>query len=217
MGNCGCAYVVSLLIGSLVLLGFAATVEAAPLDIILEDYPDITSGFIDITYDAGTDVFDASGFSLAYDDDGSVPSEVITGGTFNISATIDADGTLSAGTLAIGGTIPSLGYISGTLLTGTLTSLGFIPAGGDPLEFLFDVEITGGDLAPEYAGHTCGVILGGTNFPGSFAASFNNLFFDMEGTGQGVSDTGVVVPEPATLGLLVFGLMASRLRRRSKQ
>ena len=207
-------YVASVLVISLVLFGLGQAVQATPLNLILESYPDVCSGFIDVTYDSGSNVFDATGWAFTFDDDGSTPAENIANGSFNLNATIDATGLLGSGTLTIGGTIASLGYNSGNLLTGSLTGLGFIAAGGDPLEFVFDVEITGGDLASYYAGKTGGVILGGTSFPGSFANDFDNNS-GMPGCGQAVSDTGVVVPEPATISLLIIGLVGAKLRRRS--
>ena len=73
-----------LLATGLLLLGSAA--QAAPLNLTLNDFPDIVSAFIDVTYDAGTDAFTAIGSAQELDDDGSVPAEVIVGGTFNLSA-----------------------------------------------------------------------------------------------------------------------------------
>ena len=184
---------------------------------MLEDYPDITSGFIDVTYDATANILSANGFALTLDDDGVGDLENIYAfgsdidpGTFLITAEIDDFGTLIGGTLTVEGTVPDLGFNSGTLLTGDLTDFGYPDAGGNPLEFLFDV--TGGDVAGLYAGTSGGVILGATGFGGSFAADFDNLMFGMPGTGAGFGDTGV--PEPSTLSLLMLGLIATRLRRR---
>ena len=103
------------------LIAFASSpVQAVPLNLTLLDTPDIVSSFIDVNYNAGTDTFTASGFALELDDDGSVPAEAITGGTFDLTAVIDGSGTLSSGSLSIGGTVASLGFNSGTLLTGNL-------------------------------------------------------------------------------------------------
>ena len=190
----------ALTVSTALLLGAGSQAEAAPLNLTLLDTPDIVSGFIDVTYNATTDTFSASGFALELDDDGSIPSETIAGGTFDLSASIDASGLLASGTLDIGGTVASLGFNSGTLLTGDLTAFGFPNAGGDPLEFLFSV--TGGDAAGLYggAGSTGGVILaGGTGFTGDFTADFT-------GGGMAVADVAPV-PVPAALWLFGTGLL----------
>ena len=179
--------------------------QAAPLNLTLNDVPDIVSQFIDVTYNATLDELTASGFALELDDDGSVPAEAIAGGTFDLSATIDATGSLSGGSLSIGGTVASLGFNSGTLLTGTLTAFGFPDAGGDPFEFLFDV--TGGDAAALYGGGSvpAGVILSGTGFGGNFTSDFDNL---SSGTGTGIAVANVgTVPVPAALWLFGSGLL----------
>lgn len=179
------------------LIAFASSpVQAVPLNLTLLDTPDIVSSFIDVNYNAGTDTFTASGFALELDDDGSVPAEAITGGTFDLTAVIDGSGTLSSGSLSIGGTVASLGFNSGTLLTGNLTAFGFPNGGGDPLEFLFDV--TGGDAAGLF-GSSGGIILGGTNFTGDFTIDFN-------GDGSAVANVAPV-PLPATVWLFGAGLL----------
>ena len=61
-----------------------------------------------------------------------------------------------------------------------------VPAGGDPLEFVFDV--TGGDAAGLF-GPGGGVILSDANFGGSFAVDWDNLIGGDPGTGAGVADT----------------------------
>ena len=186
------------------LLVFSASAQAAPLNLTLNDFPDIVSAFIDVTYDADTDSFSASGFALELDDDGSVPAEAISGGTFDLSAIIDDAGALVGGSLTIGGTVASLGFNSGTLLTGTLTAFGFPDAGGDPLEFLFDV--TGGDLAPLYGSLPGGVILSFTDFTGDFTADFDNLINGDPGTGSAVANVAPV-PVPAAVWLFGSGLL----------
>jgi hypothetical protein len=179
-------------------LMFGATAQAASLNLTLNDVPDIVSSFIDVTYNATTDSFSASGFALELDDDGSVPAEAIADGIFNLSATIDATGALGGGALTIDGTVASLGFNSGTLLTGNLTAFGFPDAGGDPLEFLFDV--TGGDAAGLYGSAPGGVILSGvTGFTGDFSTNFT-------GDGFAVSDVAPV-PIPAAVWLFGSGLL----------
>jgi hypothetical protein len=178
-------------------LGAGSQAQAAPLNLTLLDTPDIVSSFIDVNYDATSDVFTASGFALELDDDGSVPAETITNGTFNLEANIDASGALNGGTFSIGGTVDSLGFNSGTLLTGNLTAFGFPDLGDDPLEFLFSV--TGGDAAGLY-GSIGGIVLtGGTGFTGDFA-------FDFSGDGTAVADVAPV-PLPAAVWLFGAGLL----------
>ena len=85
---------------------------------------------------------------------------------------------------------------SGTLLTGTLTDIGFKDAGGgDPLEFLFSV--TGGDLAGLYGG-TGGIILTGTGFTDWANYGGNTPF-------SGMSDTFAVSPIPVPAAVWLFG------------
>ncbi|MFC1773566.1 hypothetical protein ACFL3A_09470 [Pseudomonadota bacterium] len=177
--------------------------QAAPLNLTLNDVPDILAQFIDVTYNAASDAFVASGFALEIDDDGSVPPEEILNGTFDLSATIDATGTLIGGSLTIGGTVPTLGFTSGTLFTGTLTAFGFPNVGSDPFEFLLDV--TGGDAASLYGSGPAGVILSGTGFGGDFVSDFSNLSTG-PGTGIAVANVGTV-PIPAALWLFGSGLL----------
>lgn len=195
------------------LVSSLGTVQGAPLDLTLFDYPDTVSLLIDVTYDAATDQFLATGTASQLDDDGSVPPEDIVGGTFDLTATIDAVGTLSSGSLTIGGTVPSLGFLSGTLLTGNLTDFGFPDGGGDPLEFLFDVS--GGDAQGLYSGNPGGVILTQTGFGGSFDVDFDNLGGGGSGSGTGLADVAPV-PLPGTLCLgLAWVAMSVVVKRRS--
>jgi len=171
--------------------GFAS---ATPLG-LTSTTPDITSGYIEVTYNATTDAFLASGFALTYDD-GSGPVNILSTPAWTLSATIDSSGVLSGGTLSIG-----------TLLSGNLTDVGFVSSSAGALEFLFDV--TGGSYASAY-GSTGGVILGAPNgWTGSWASSFDNVGgLTGYGLGEGVADTFSVVPEPSTALLLAMGISA---------
>jgi|LGOV01.1.fsa_nt_gb hypothetical protein len=179
-----------------ILFLFTPVAQATSLNLELFDHPDIFSSFIDVTYDAGSDSFTASGFAMELQDNTGTTYN-IDNGSFNIGATIDESGIAGPGTLFIGGTVSALGFNSGTLLKGTLTAFGFPDTVGvsDPFEFLFDV--TDGDWAGDI-GPVAGVILTNTDFGGSFSSNFAN-------NGDGLSNTGTPVPEPATLSLLLLG------------
>ena len=197
-----------------VCLATAASAQGGdPLDLELVDAPDFVSGFLDVSYDTVTELFDAGGFALEFDDDGVGLPYGIDGGTFDLAATIDDAGTFLSGSLLIGGTIPELGFNSGTLLTGNVIDFGSDPNNGDPLEFLID--LTGGDAAALYGVEPVGLILTQTGFDGSFATNFDNLIGGLSGSGSGVSDVAPVIPLPgsgllALVGAGMFGLVRRR-------
>lgn len=190
----------ALLVLNMLLLGFASPAGATPLNLSLPNFPDILLGGLTTSYDAGGDQLTVSGTALEFNDDGT--PESIVGGTFNLVASIDGVGTLLGGVFSIGGSFPALGFASGTLLTADLTAFGFRDAGGDPLEFLFDV--TGGDAAPLYP--SGGLILSLTGFGGSFEEDFGRV--------GSIADVRAV-PEPSAATFLALGLlgMAARARR----
>ncbi|MBW2280453.1 MAG: hypothetical protein JRG82_06885 [Deltaproteobacteria bacterium] len=174
---------------------------AAPLGLQLTDDPDIAFFFVDVSYNAAGDVLSAMGFALTLEHPAGVVSNIV-GGTLDIAASIDGLGNPGAGTLSIIGTVPTLGFNSGVLLTGTLQDFGFLPAGGDPLEFLFNV--VAGDAAGLYGGvgSSFGVILSGTLFPGTFGSDFDNS----GSFGMGFGDVAPPIPEPGSEILFAAGL-----------
>lgn len=190
-----------------------STVNAAPLGLVLNDYPDITSIFLDMSYNAGSNAFSVTGFSATIDEDGVGPVlDFDAFGTFDISATIDNSGAPLGGTLTITGDLTSTLGVSGTLLTGSLVDFGWFGTTRDVFEFLFSV--TGGALAtPAYYGSPgtlTGVIYdtGEDVFNGDFDSSFSS-----SGFGSGFSDTAPI-PEPFTLSLLLPAAFLIRPNRR---
>ena len=191
---------------------FTPVAQAAPLNLTLNDFPDIASFSIDVTYDAASDLLTAYGTASQLDDDGSISAEDISVGSFLIEATTDNSGKLSSGTLTIEGTVSSLGFTTDTLLTGDLTAFGF-NGPDDPFEFL--LAVTGGDALELYGSGSvpAGVILTQTGFSGNFTEDFNNLGLSGTGSGSGMSNTAPV-PVPGTLLLLGSGLMGLDAVRR---
>lgn len=188
---------------------FATAASATPLSLI-QGPPDISTGFVSVDYVAGIDLFTAVGEATALDIDGLAPPDhPISSGSWSISATIDDSGNPGPGTLTISGDVLSE---SGLLLSGDLVAFGYLDAGGETFEFLFDV--TGGDLEPLF-GSRVGVILNAWNsgFGGSFGTNFGNDGF------SGFADTfSQVVPEPSAFVLASIGAaMACIRRRRARQ
>lgn len=220
------SHVCLVVIAVLVLLG--GNVYADLTSLLLQPAPDIFSGYIDTTYDAGSNTFAASGWALAIGigspDD---PINFDEFGTFSISAAIDEAGAVSSGSLTLTGQV--LGYGStGPLLTADNPSFfnAFFADTQNPdsdvaiFEFLFDVS--GGDMAEIFGGSGAkvGVILGCVSVGGDvaqnqFTADFDNLFGNGPGYGSAVSDTANPIPEPATVSLLAFGTAALLRRRKS--
>lgn len=185
--------------------------HAAPLNLIPKS-PDITATYIDVAYNHVTLQFTATGWATDLDVDNVPPPDYaisMMSANFNLAATISNAGHPLGGTLSITGTIPALGALSGTLLTGTLWQFGYPdPPGGEVFEFIFNT--TGGDLAAMYGSHI-GVILSAldTGFGGSFANSFAN-------TGLGVADAFVPSPAAALGGMALLMCMAMMKSQRRK-
>jgi hypothetical protein len=199
---------------TIIALAACTVAQAKPLGLVMNPSPDVTSGFVDVDYNAGLSNLLVSGFSLSLYD--GVQSYNIAGNdTFNINATVNASGIGTAGTLSIQGLVNGMGP---NLLTGTLTAGGFgskntpgVNLGdNDILEFIFTV--TGGDMAAMYGGigSPVGTILDSNNDSindGEWTHSWNNGPND-----AAVADTAPV-PEPTTLALFAIGGIAL-LRRR---
>ena len=82
------------------------------------------------------------------------------------------------------------------MLTGDLTAFGFPNAGGNPLEWTFDV--TGGVLSAVFGGlgSEGGVSMGDSGNPFQ-AGGWGSTFFSF----IGVADTFLLIPEPSTSAL----------------
>jgi hypothetical protein len=171
---------------------------------LMAEGPDVTSGVLDVQYQASSGSFTVAGTAMTFDlDHISPPDYNITSGNYAINMLLTPAGIPTSGSLSIMGKIPALGANSGTLLTGQISQFGFQnPPGGEIFEFIFNVN--GGDLASYYAGKA-GVILNAsdTGFTGSFTSNFSNSPFSAS------TDT-FPVPEPST-AILLFILGAAVL------
>jgi hypothetical protein len=133
-------------------------------------------------------------------------------------------GQLISGSLTIGGSIAALGAKSGTLLTGTVTSFGYMPGGGNVFEFL--LTPTGGDLKNYYSGKigielTAGFASDPKVPHSSFTGSFLTPFVSPEMASLSDNFNFVSVPEPSSICLLTAslscGLLAVGRRRRRRE
>lgn len=185
-----------------------SSASATPLGVVLEPEPDIFIDFASVNYVAATDTLTITGFASNVDNFG-VVNQAITGGTFDLTATVNDLGVLSAGSLTVGGTVATapFNWNSGTILTGNLTAIGFPDGVAGALEFLFTA--TGGDAQSEYGGTgavTIGIVNGfGGDWTNDFSASFS-----------ATGDVGTLVPEPSTGLLLSMGLGIMGVKRRKR-
>jgi len=89
----------------LLLLFSAGAARALPLNLTLSDSPQIATFSINVDYKKNQDSFTANGTPLEFDDDGIGAPEIISNGTYSITATIDELGNANGGALVIDGTI----------------------------------------------------------------------------------------------------------------
>ena len=132
---------------------------ASSLDLSAQP-PDLSAGYLNVTYDATTGTLSTVGWPMSFNTGGNTPEHAsVVGGNYDLTAHLTQSGVPVSGSLKITGTIPGLAS-SGTLLTGQLqlsqtgsqAGFGFQSpqaiqqsGSGDIFEFVFNV--TGGDLA----------------------------------------------------------------------
>lgn len=183
----------------------STTALGSPLNLV-QSTPDITSGFITVSYNATSDVLTVTGTALSIDFNGTPPPDnTITSGTFTLTATINSSGMLTSGSLIIAGTIPALGAAS-PLLTANLTAFGFSDSPVTQV-FEFTGTTTGGSQAAGM-GSQVGTIL---NLGGGFGGSFANNFAN---SGFGNADTFRIPAPGAGMLISAAGLIGLSRRRR---
>jgi len=184
--------------------------QALPLNLTLNPSPDIESGFTDVVYNSSSQTLTMSGFTLTLFD-GAIQHNIAGNDVFSLTASIDNSGNFLSGSVLFGGDIAALGFTSGLLLEGNLTSFGF-NINNDILEFTFDA--TGGEALSLYSG-TGGLITSDTGFGGVWNQNWDNNS-GFSGFGLSASDAGVVasVSAPMTLWLLTGGIGLLGIARR---
>ena len=192
--------------------------QAALIPGLNQQFPDLTAGYISVSFSAETGSFSAQGYGLSLATSPS-PSDLHTMNfpAYQIFMTLNASGVPSSGSLLVSGpaTISDIGSFGDPLLTGALSQFGFGNA-SQPLEFIFNV--TGGALQSPYFPSQIGVLLHDSGFGGgTFGSDFTN-------DGQGTSDNFFVpsssapIPEPSmfvtSMGLMILSGLAYLFRSR---
>jgi len=148
-----------------------------------------------VTYDAATDSFDSDATPLAFRLGPTDAGPIMPPRDFQLHIKVDENGNRSGGIagddLVIEGQIDidhdgTIDY-DGVLLTGEILDFGFLDSGGPTDQYDFRFYVTGGDLAPLFAGMDIGLKMVSTNstFTGDFSVNFG-------GKAQGV--VGAIEP-----------------------
>ncbi len=212
---------VLILFSMVLLIADSQSKAATDIPYLTEGLPDLTGSYMDVTYNAGSDAFLASGYTTDYNtSSGDVGVSIVD--SYTLSATINNAGMLTGGTLVINGAVGN-GNTDVTLLTGNLTTgaagtaFGYGDGGNELFQFLFTVN--GGSLKNAFGGNGAagGIILnawftgtsGDQPFTGSWASSFNNNA-GTPGDGSGDINSFMMVPEPSSVLLvLVSGVLCA--------
>jgi hypothetical protein len=180
--------------------------------------PDITAGYINVSYSAATGNFTATGYATGIDFDGPDPVDYLIGGTqaYTLTAHITTAGVCTSAALTIAGTVneaapqgsndplsSSLG--SPLLVSQTCSNFGFNPVTNGEIQFIFAGAT--GSAASWYPVGTAYVKLNLTQFPGNWTQDFSH---------SNAVSNNFATPEPATMAMLLLGgLPALILRRRA--
>jgi hypothetical protein len=187
--------------------------------LLTEGLPDLTGSYMDVSYDAGSSAFLASGWTTAYNisdgHGGATDVGVSQVDSYILSATINNSGGLTGGTLTINGAVGD-GDTSVTLLTANLvtgaagTAFGYGDGNNNIFQFRFDVS--GGTLADDFGGTGTA---GGVTLAAWFDASSGDHPFtgswysNFDSNGSSVGDIDCFsVPEPTTTACFLLGLGA---------
>jgi hypothetical protein len=190
---------------ALCVLLFSTAAQAAPLSLVVSN-PDIFSGNLHLDYDFGTTTgaFTVTGNASNFTGTDLVLRS-ITGGTYNLNATLNASGVLQpGGTFSIAGAITSLGIPNSTLLAGNLTSFGFAPnppSTSATFEFLYNVTSSQALLGFGPIGGTKLNAISVLTPAYTFGTDFHSTNSNVTG------DSFAPVPEPSTILMMGLGLV----------
>jgi hypothetical protein len=193
----------------------SATLSSAGPLYLNAGLPDLNGAFMDVSYDADSDVLQATGWTAMYTDANTNEVTLWDIGSYSITANIDSSGLLNGGSLEIKGDI---GAGMQTLLTGELNTgaNGVAYDLADPWETIYlYFTVNGGTEAAAFGGVntpnavvTLSPYFGEGVFNGTWDTSFAN-----DGV-AGYCDINAPIPEPSSsMLLLVGGLCVAAWRR----
>jgi hypothetical protein len=184
-------------------VSWSVAAPADPIDLNLPSFPRVEAVSFDVVFtlekEGGNLVAVGEPTLFVENEESSI---AIVNGTYELELPLSSNGgVLDIGSMCLDGALDQSPGVSETLLAGDIVAFGFPNAGGDPLEFL--ISVTGGVLCEflcddfEGTHGLVGILLNGTEFPGSFASSWDNLVDGKPGTGEGTAATAPpVMPVP---------------------